>query len=186
MQPAKRIILIDADVVSHFITGGEAESIHTIFPACAIHMLDTVQAELQKWPRAAHLLAQVSIMLSKKRVRLMEFPDDNEDIRLEYFRMVAAFKGRGESACLAVARFNQHIVASSNLKDIQHYCTTHQIEYLTTMDFLCEALQSGLWDEARCDAFIAAVLAAKSKLPVGGMSEWKGCRDVGFARGEET
>jgi len=184
MQPAKRIILIDADVVSHFITAGEAESIHTIFPACTIHMLDKVQAELQKWPRAKLMLEQVSIMLSKKRVRLMDFPDEDEDVRREYFYIKRSMmKGDGESACLAVARHRKHILASSNLRDIRGYCETHGIDYLTTMDFLCEALKMGLWEEARCDAFIAAVLAAKSKLPVTKMSDWKGCRDVSFAAG---
>lgn len=30
-------------------------------------------------------------------------------------------------------------LASSDLKDIAQYCKTHSIEYLTTIDFLCEA-----------------------------------------------
>jgi hypothetical protein len=32
MEKINRIKLADADLVSHFITGGEAENIHLIFP----------------------------------------------------------------------------------------------------------------------------------------------------------
>lgn len=64
-----------------------------------------------------------------------------------------------------MARYNHRILASSNLKDIKFYCSLHKIDYLTTMDFLCQALRTGLFTEARFDAFIDAVLVAGSKLP---------------------
>lgn len=48
----QRIILIDADVVSRFVTAGEAFIIHQIFPNNPIHILDKVFAELQRWPSA--------------------------------------------------------------------------------------------------------------------------------------
>lgn len=41
-----------------------------------------------------------------------------------------------ESACLAYAKFNKDILASSNLRDIKKYCSFHDIEYLTTIDLL--------------------------------------------------
>jgi hypothetical protein len=96
-------------------------------------MLDKVHAELQNWRNA-----------QKKAIRLIPFPEESEEIKREYFWIKKMlFKGDGESACMAVARYNKNILGSSNLRDIKNYCTTHKIDYLTTMDFLCAALATG-------------------------------------------
>ena len=179
MEKTNRIILADADVVSHFITAGEAESIHLIFPNNPIHLLDKVHAELQKW-KSPNVGFVVSDLLKKKRIKLFDFPEDNEEIKKEYFWIKKMlFKGDGESACLAVARFNKNILASSNLKDIKPYCAMHKIDYMTTMDFLCTALATGVYDEARCDAFLQKVIANGGKLPVKNMKGYA-CRVIDF------
>jgi len=172
MEKINRTILVDADLVSHFITAGEAESIHLIFPNNPIHILDKVHAELQNW-KSANVGFVISDLLKKKRIRLMDFPEDNEEIKKEYFWIKGMqFKGDGESACLAVARYNKNILASNNLRDTKNYCAMHKIDYLTTMDFLCAALATGVFDEARCDAFLQKVIAAGGKLPVKKMSDY--------------
>lgn len=89
------------------------------------------------------------------------------------------FKGDGESACLAVVRYNKTILASSNLRDIKNYCITHKIDYLTTMDFLCAALTGGIFDESKCNHFLQKVLAAGGKLPVKNRKEYT-CREINF------
>ncbi len=179
MEKNNRIILADADVISHFITADEASSVHLIFPDNPIHILDKVHAELQNW-KNKKVGFIVSELLSKRHIRLIDFPDDNEEIKKEYFWIKKMqFKGDGESACLAVARYYKNILASSNLKDIKNYCTMHKIDYLTTMDFLCHALNTGVFDEARCDAFLQKVITAGGKLPVKKMKDYS-CRTIDF------
>lgn len=179
MSNSERDILIDADVVSHFVTAGKSHFLPRIFPRNRIYILDKVHAELQRWPSPT-LLAEVSLLISKKMIRLIDFPDDNPEIVKEYaWIRTMLFKGEGESACLAVARYNQKILASSNLKDIKNYCERHSIDYLTTMDFLCEALKKHLFTEAECNTFIQTVRAAGSKLPVGSIREYE-CRSIDF------
>ncbi|HQW47267.1 MAG TPA: hypothetical protein PLZ98_09330 [Chitinophagaceae bacterium] len=179
MEKINRIILTDADVVSHFITAGEAESIHLIFPDNPIHLLDKVHAELQNW-KSTNVGFVISDLLRKKRIKLIDFPEENEEIKKEYFWIKKMqFKGDGESACLAVARFNKNILASSNLKDIKNYCAMHKIDYLTTMDFLCAALAKGIFDDKRCDAFLQKVITKGGKLPVKKMADYK-CRVIDF------
>ncbi|MDZ4808200.1 MAG: hypothetical protein SGI96_07995 [Bacteroidota bacterium] len=181
MEKINRIILADADVLSHFITAGEAESIHLIFPDNPIHLLDKVHAELQNW-KSVNVGFIVSDLLKKKRIQLIDFPEDNEEIKKEYFWIKKMqFKGDGESACLAVARYNKNILASSNLKDIKPYCAMHKIDYLTTMDFLCAALANGVYDETRCDTFLQKVIAAGGKLPVKSMKAYT-CRMIDFLK----
>jgi hypothetical protein len=171
------VILIDADVVSHFISAGEAHSIHLIFPSAAIHLLDKVHNELLQWPNPK-LRSIVQDLLNNKQLILMPFPEDDDVIRKEYaWIKTKLFKGDGESACLAVARYNKHIIASSNLKDIKHYCDMHKVQYLTTMDFLCEALRIGLFDIDRCNHFLQTVRLAGGKLPVAVMGDFV-CREL--------
>jgi hypothetical protein len=109
----------------------------------------------------------------------MPFPEDNMEIKKEYAFLKKSLKGDGESACMAVARYTDNIIASSNLKDIAEYCKMHHVDYLTTMDCLCKALKRGIFSLKRCDEFIFKVLKAGSKLPVKRMQDFK-CRDLGF------
>lgn len=176
MGKKPRIILIDADVVSHFIHASEHLQLHLIFPN-PIHVLDKVQGELILFPKKKKIvenLIEMKILIKK------DFPEDDFEIKKEFAHIrKLMFKGEGESACMAVARFSDVIIASSNLIDIKHYCGMHKIDYLTTMDFLCYALSKGKWDENRCDNFISAVLKAGGKLPVKRMSDWN-CRQLDF------
>ena len=119
-------------------------------------------------------------LLKKKLIKLIDFPEDNKVIKKEYFWIKKMqFKGDGESACLAVARYNKNILASSNLGDIKSYCITHKIDYLTTMDFLCAALATDIFTASRCDAFLTTVVNAGGKLPAKRMKEYE-CRRIDF------
>lgn len=169
-----KVIIIDTDVVSHFIAANEILSLTKIFPH-PIQMLDKVFSELARYPTKQQL---VQNLIDWKLLEIIPFPVNEIEIYREYLYIKnKLFKGDGESACMAVARFQKHILASSNLRDIGVYCKTHNINYLTTMDFLCYALKTGFFDELRCDNFITAVLNQGSKLPVKSMKEYT-CREV--------
>lgn len=174
MAKTTSIILIDADVVSHFITGRQILKLSTIF-ANPIKMLDKVYAELAKFnSKKKH----VDNLVNYKLIDVIPFPEENAEIKKEYHQIKKLmFKGDGEAACLAVVRHTNDIIASSNLKDIKSYCNMHSIEYLTTMDFLCEALRKGILNEAECDEFIGRVLKAGSKLPVKNMKSYT-CKSI--------
>jgi hypothetical protein len=106
------------------------------------------------------------------------FPEENPEVKKEYLHIKKfMFKGDGEAACLAVVRYSQDILASSNLKDIASYCKMHQISYLTTMDFLCKAVKDSLISETDADDFIKKMIASGSRLPV---KSWKkyNCTDT--------
>lgn len=81
--------------------------------------------------------------------------------------------GEGESACMAVARYQKNIIASSNLKDIRKYCEKNNITYLTTLDILLEAVDKGIILESECDGIIQKIKAKNSKLPVDSTAEYR-------------
>ena len=69
---------------------------------------------------------------------------------------------------MAVAKFKQNVVASSNYRDIAPYCTEHHILYLGTLDILSVAVKKGLYDEKKCDQFITTALSYnKASFPKG-------------------
>lgn len=176
MAKRGRVILIDADVVSHFINGGQILLLPNIFKH-KLHLLDKVNDELQKFPKRKQ---EVDNLINFGLLKLMAFPEDNLEIKKEYMHIrKLMFKGDGEAACMAVVRYSKDILASSNLKDIGNYCSLHSIDYLTTMDFLCEALRTDKLSEAECDEFIKKVKSAGSKLPVNRMAEFQ-CRILDF------
>lgn len=157
-----KIILIDADVVVHFIKAGEINSLGSIFPL-EIRILDKVYKELERHKGNKII---VDNLINQNILRIEPFPENNEEIKKEYFYIKKLlFKGDGESACLAFVRYTQNIIASSNLKDIKEYCKRHKITYLTTMDFLCEALRKGVFDKQRCNEFVTKVISKGSILP---------------------
>ena len=172
MPKIERIILIDADVVSHFIIAGSITKLTTIF-SYKIKILDKVYRELERFPKRK---IEVDNLLNFRLIEMIPFPEDRSDIKKEYYYIKKnLFKGDGEAACLAYVRFSKDIIASSNLKDIRHYCELHSLNYLTTMDFLCEAVKKGVMDEDECDAFIGKVILAKGKLPVNKLKDYR-CR----------
>ena len=176
-KSTSRIILIDADVVSHFISAGEILNISSIFPSFSIKILDIVYDELKHFPNHS---TYIDNLIKYRRLELITFPEGNHNVEKEYQSIRKnMFKGKGESACMAYAKFSKDIIASSNLKDIKEYCNRHSIDYLTTMDFLCYAIKTKVFTIDRCNAFISAVIKAGSKLPVISMEEHK-CRDITF------
>lgn len=171
MSSSEKIILIDADVVSHFIIAGEILYLPKIFPY-KIYVLDKVMKELERFPKRK---VEVDNLINMNLLFPMDFPEKEHEILKEYLWIrKSRFYGEGESACLAVAKHHKNIVASNNLRDVKEYCKMHGIVYLTTMHFLCYALQKGIFDKERCDRFIHTVKTEKGKLPVWKMADY-GC-----------
>ncbi|SFD75296.1 hypothetical protein SAMN05518672_10370 [Chitinophaga sp. CF118] len=159
-------ILLDSDVIRHFINGNQLLILSRIFPNRFV-MLDKVKNELC---RSRGIVLQVNNFLSMTKVPVIPFPTDRI-IMQEYALLTRQF-GEGESACMSVARHQKQFIASSNLKDISAYCRTHGIMYLTTMDILLEAFKKNILTQEECDAFIHDVKSNGSKLPCNTLDEF--------------
>lgn len=156
----EKLILLDTDVISHFISGGQFALLPAIFKNKKV-LLDIVADELRA---SKKFKAYIENAISFGFIKEINFQGDKQ-ITIEYAKLIKTF-GKGESACMAYCKFNKDILASSNLKDITKYCEDNCITYLTTMDFLIEALNAKQLTEQECNNFIREVKAAGSKLPV--------------------
>ena len=160
------LILLDADVISHFISGGQFALLPSIFKNKKV-MLDVVATELRATRKFKTYIDNV---IGTGFIKEINF-QVNRQVMIEYAKLIKTF-GKGESACMAYCKFNKDIFASSNLKDITSYCEANAITYLTTMNFLAEALKEKQLTEQECNDFIRDVKAIGSKLPVNAIAEY--------------
>ena len=143
----KTKIVLDADVIIHFVKAGQLSLLLDIFPEYQYLILDVVYDE-------------VTVK------RLTKTQIDNTLRFYEYARLRnTLLLGKGESACMVYCRDNKDVLGSSNLKDIKEYCANHQITYLTTIDFLYYAFIRKKMTKEDIAAFIAEVTSKGSKLP---------------------
>ncbi|WP_044211485.1 hypothetical protein [Flammeovirga sp. OC4] len=166
IEKGKKIIL-DADVIIHFIKGKQIGLLHKIFPKNKLCILNDVYDEVFQ----GEIRNQVDNLLKFKMVDSLDFSMDFRILK-EYAKLKKQY-GAGESACMAYCRFHKDVLGSSNLKDIKDYCEEHDIQYLTTMNFLNEAFDIALLSEADCDEFIYEVKSRGSKLPFDTIQEYR-------------
>ena len=160
---AKTKIVLDADVIIHFIKGGRFSLLLDIFPEYEYLILDVVYNEVTV-NRVSKTQIDNTLQFLKSRISLVNFTPSG-DSRLEYARLISTL-GRGESACMVFCRDNNDVRGSSNLRDIKEYCDKNQITYLTTIDFLYYAYVRKKMTEEECGKFIADVNSKGSRLPV--------------------
>ena len=151
-------ILLDCDVIIHFIKAGKQLLLPKIYPNEMV-ILDKVKSELDKRKKN---IVSINNFIAYAKIEVVKMPNDLSIIK-EY-SILKKSKGEGEAACMAVARFSKDYIASSNLSDIASYCMQYEIRYLTTMDILLEAYNLGLMSEQECNDFIMEVKDKDSKL----------------------
>lgn len=156
---AKTKIILDADVIIHFAKGDMLSTLPQIFGDYDFVVLDTVYSEIKE-PLKSQLDNQVRIL---KNISVLKFAPTGE--AMKEFALLAKTLGRGESACMVYCRYNHDVIGSSNLRDITAYCKTHDITYLTTVDFLYHAIRKKLISIEDATSFIKQVKQKDSKLP---------------------
>lgn len=165
-ESTHKIILLDCDLISHFIANSAINDLPQILSPHKCVVLDYVYSEVAARPMR---LAFLQPLIDSGSIMKMAFPEDVE-INKEFARIKSnkPIIGDGERACMAVARFTQDVVASSNFRDIAPYCTENRIFYLGTLDILSVAAIKGIYSEKQCDDFITtAIKYNKAKFPSG-------------------
>lgn len=162
MRHKKTKIVLDADVIIHFMEANNFSLLPDIFPEYEYIILDVVYNEISKNSKTKNFIDNYLRHFSK--LRKETFSPKSESMK-EYFSLQRRL-GKGESACMVYCRDNQDVLGSSNLKDIKEYCSQNNITYLTTLDFLYYAYCRKKITQQECTEFIQAVNDAGSKLPI--------------------
>jgi predicted nucleic acid-binding protein len=162
MGKDEKLVLLDSDVIIHLFKAGRLSLLQELYPDRVI-ILDVVYLELLENPTINN---HIENLVRFKLAKIYDFPTQNDEVMNEYISLTQSqLKGKGESACMAVCRFDKNILASSNLRDIKPYCAQHSIQYLTTLDLLAIAFQRQVITEADADQCIKDIKAKGSRLP---------------------
>ena len=168
MTGEKTKIVLDADVIIHFVESGYFYKLPLIFKDYQYILLDVVYDEIRKNTKTKKYID--TYISGFRNIKEVEFQPKGESMK-EYFRLKQT-RGDGESACMVYCRYNKNVLASSNLRDIKDYCSEHNITYLTTLDFLYYAYIKKVMTEEECEIFIEKVLKAGSKIKKVKISEY--------------
>ncbi len=168
----KRDLVLDADVIIHFFEGGCALLLGKILKEYNILVPDIVFNELKKNPRTRHMYERLFSADFISEISL----DNDKVAKKIYFQLLKSKKGTGESACMAICLAQGMVLASSNLTDTLSWCCENKIQYLTTMDIILLAYESGVMDKSDCDYFIYEV-KSKGSILVPGIDTIEDYRD---------
>lgn len=162
MEHQKTKIVLDADVIIHFMEAECFSLLPEIFPEYEYLILDVVYSEISKNTKTKDFIDNYLRFFPK--LKKENFAPKGESMK-EFFQLQRTL-GKGESACMIYCRDNQDVLGSSNLRDIKEYCSKNNITYLTTLDFLYYAYYRKKMTEQECSEFMKAVNKAGSNLPI--------------------
>jgi hypothetical protein len=165
----KVLILLDADVIIHLFKADKISLLSDLY-AGRIRMLDIVLSELRN---NRTIRSVVDNLFTYKQAEEIKFPTtSNPTLLREYISLKKDIKGDGERASLLYCKHHNHIIASSNTKDIVPFCTEHSIAYLTTLDIFSVAIHRKLMTNEEANTSIKKITSAGSFLLCGTIEEY--------------
>ena len=151
-----KTILLDSDVISHFMTAGQINRLAEILSPHYLMIVDDVYRESCHHPIFEDRKEELDKWISSCKIKRIPFPWNNDNVKLEFYRIKKEQPqlGAGERACLAIARYGHDVVASSNFRDVADYCEKYSIEHIGVMDILTIAVRRKLFTIDDCNKFM--------------------------------
>lgn len=164
----KMKIILDSDVIIHFIKGDIFSKLPQILTELDFVVLDIVY---YKELATQHRIQIENTSKFLKTLQILPWIPSKEE-KVEFVDLQKKY-GLGESASMVYCKYHTDVLASSNWRDIITYCKDNNILYFSTMDFIYQAWKDGLLTETECDTFISDVIRKGSKLPVTSLAQFK-------------
>lgn len=177
-----KVILVDADVIAHFMATGHILELNAILSPHQLYVVENVYREAIRHPSDVNRRQKVDEWIANSKTRVINFPCQNQKVKREFYKLKHdnGLLGDGECACMAMARYGQETIASSNFRDVAPYCDANGIEYIGVMDILQIASNNGYWTVDQCNQFILdAIKENNARFPVDRMEDYKTEKDLG-------
>ena len=144
------VLFFDTDCLSAFLWVNNQSLLSQMYPG-RIVIPSAVYAELSN-PRVSHLKERIDTMIADHTAQVKTI--DVGTVEYELFRKLTSnpdpghlIIGNGEAAAIALAKEQNGILASNNLRDITVYVEEYNLQHMTTGDILKEALERNLITE---------------------------------------
>lgn len=178
------IIFFDTDCISAFLWVND-ESILGKLYAGRIVIPEKVYEEMSN-PRVLWMKNRIDILINSGVARVEDINIDSEEyvlyIKLTSFDGKRKVIGRGEAACIALAKKYNAIIASNNLRDISFYIKEFSLKHLTTGDILIEAYEKEIITEDDGNTIWANMIAKRRRLGANSFSDYMKEKDPFYSK----
>ncbi len=137
-------------------------------------------------PSVPHLKQRVDALVNIGDACIYDMDVNSEEYKL-FLRMTTCpekgYKiiGDGEAAAIALAKENDGIIASNNLRDIVQYISKYNLKHITTGDILVKALRCGIITESEGNMIWKSMIAKQRKLGAATFSDYL-CRELKLSK----
>lgn len=173
-------LFFDTDCLSAFLWVGEEPILPKLYPGLIV-----VPAEVRQEISRIKWMEQRLMVMSAKKQIVFESIEVGSDAHVDFLAMTTNPEkgmkviGKGEAACIALAKKYKGILASNNMKDITQYVDAYNIEYITAADIMIKAYGEKYFDENEGNRIWKEMLKKKRILPAETFSEYlmkqRGC-----------
>lgn len=165
-------LFFDNDCLSAFLWVGNQNLVAKLYPGRVVipkHVYDELKI-------VGHLRASVDALLADGSASLGEITVGSEEYSL-YHELTQSTDyrkriGKGEAAAISMAKSQNGILASNNLKDVARYVEDFQLKHVTTGDILIESLNQNLITMSEGEDLWAKMIKKKRKLGANTFSEF--------------
>ena len=168
-------LFFDTDCISAFLWVGE-ESLLSKMYCGKIVIPQEVYSELSN-PHISHLKARVDQMIASGAAEITQISVDSNEFKT-YSKLALEVNpsvkliGKGEAACIALAKESGGVLASNNLRDISQYIAEYGLEHVTTGDILLQALSDGFITQSEGETIWGNMIAKRRKLGFNTFAEY--------------
>lgn len=163
----------DTDCISAFLWIKNESILEKLYPGRIVLPMQ-VYEEIKKVPP---LLQRVETMKGRGSLMIESIMADSEEYK-QYCSMAISpasgqkLIGKGEAACIALAKKYDGVLSSNNLRDIMPFVDKYKLKHITTGDILVEALRQGIITESEGNVMWGNMLLKKRMLPTSSFSEY--------------
>ncbi|WP_142414184.1 hypothetical protein [Hathewaya massiliensis] len=168
-------LFFDSDCISAFLWVNQQNLLNLLYPGMVV--IPKPAYDELSYPTTPHLKQRIDFLINNGQASLETINVGSETYALYQKLTTTPDKGHkiigpGEAASIALAKTNNGIVASNNLKDISTYISEFKLRHITTGDILIEALEKGYITEDDGNTIWASMLAKRRKLGASSFSEY--------------
>jgi len=165
-------IFVDTDFLSCFLWTKKGSLILRMFPDYKIMIPYSVQQEIKKrLPGLAPLQMQYRLAVGNGEIIECDMLDtESEEYQLFLLLISRGYCGgkligKGEAACIVLAKKYKGILASNNLRDVREYVEKFELSHLTTCDIMLKAYKEHYEVESDLEILWQNMINYKNKMP---------------------
>lgn len=168
-------LFFDSDCISAFLWVNKHNLLTLLYPGMIV--IPKPAYDELSYPTTPHLRQRIDDLIKNNQAILATINVNSEAYALYQKLTISPDKGHkiigpGEAASIALAKINNGIVASNNLKDISSYIIEYELKHITTGDILIEALKKSYITEYDGNAIWNSMLVKRRKLGAPSFSDY--------------